>query len=217
MSTSERATAAGDLVAKAHARLLADASLQFRFTPVMVSHPPGWLPGLLKMLNAFGPVLRILFWIVVAALVLALVYFIVRGAMGYRRRYKAVRLGGPSLGPDPDSLRPQAGRARALLGEADRLAAEQRFEEAAHVLLFRTIEDLEGRRPRAVRPALTSRDIAALTEIPTPARVAFAIIADLVERSFFGGRSLSASEFATCRGAYTTFASSNSWTVGARP
>jgi len=216
MATSERASAAGDVVAQAHAKLLADSSLQFHLTPFVAPRPPSWLTALLKALQTLGPVLRILFWLAVAAVVLAIVVWAVRAALRYRRRYTPTRIGGPLLGPDPASLRPAAQRAQALLEEADRLAAEQRFEEAAHVLLFRTIADLESRRPKAVRPALTSRDIAALPEIPPRAKNAFAAIVAEVERSFFGGRPLDAGGFAACRSAYTTFVSAESWAVGAR-
>ena len=75
------------------------------------------------------------------------------------------------------------------------MAAELRFDEAAHILLFRTIDDIEQRRPHALRPALTSRDIARLEEIPPPARTAFARLAEVVERSFFGGRALGQADF----------------------
>jgi len=197
-------------VAHAHARLLADTSLQFHFTPLVVPHLPSWLAPLLKALKALGPALQILFWVAVAGLLLAVAIYAARAVL--RNRHKPYRPGGPSLGAEPPSLRPGAQRVLALLEEADRLAAEHRFEEAAHVLLFRTIADLESRRPRAVRPALTSRDIAALGEIPPPARGAFAAIAELVERSFFGGRPVGAAEFATCRGAYLRFADPQSWT-----
>ncbi len=211
MTTSGRAAAASDIVARAHARLLADNSLQFHFTPFVLPRPPSWWPALVKALEAMGPALRILFWIGVAVVALMVVVWAVRASINYRRRYQPYRLGGPNLGAEPASLRPGASRAQALLEEADRLAAAQRFEEAAHVLLFRTIADLESRRPRAVRPALTSRDIAALGEIPPPARGAFAAIAELVERSFFGGQPVGAAEFATCRGAYLRFADPQSW------
>jgi len=211
MASSGRAAAASDIVARAHARLLADNSLQFHFTSFVIPRAPDWLVALVKALQAMGPALRILFWIAIACLALAIVIWAVRAAIKYRRRDQPYRLGGPNLGAEPTSLRPGAGRARALLEEADRLAAAQRFEEAAHVLLFRTIADLESRRPRAVRPALTSRDIAALGEIPPLARGAFAAIAELVERSFFGGRPVGAAEFATCRGAYLKFADPQSW------
>jgi hypothetical protein len=81
------------------------------------------------------------------------------------------------------------------------------------VLLFRTIADLQSRRPRALRPALTSRDIGRLEEIPLSARGAFDVIAQRVEHSFFGGRLLNAADFAACRNAYVTFASPASWAL----
>ena len=215
MATSERAVAAVDVVARAHARLLADASLQFHFTRHVVPPPPSWLAPLIKALQSLGPVVRILVWALVAGVVIGLVVLIVRAALRYRRRYQPYRIGGPSLGADPASLRPTGPQAQALLEEADRLAAQERFEEAAHVLLFRTIADVETRRPRAIRPALTSRDIAGLDQIPARARAALALIVERVEHGFFGGRPVGAAEFAACRGAYLTFADPQSWAAGA--
>jgi hypothetical protein len=214
MATNERGATAGDIVALAHRRLLADHSLQFRFTTPAIPHAPDWLSGVLKTLKALGPVLRIAFWIGLAALVLWLAVQLANVVVR-RRRAGVQGLIGPRLGAEPSPLRPSARRAQALLEDADRLASEQRYDEAAHVLLFRTIADLESRRPRAVRPALTSRDIAALEEIPSPARGAFAAIARRVEHSFFGGRPLDADGFAACRAAYVTFASPASWAAGA--
>jgi hypothetical protein len=212
MGTNGRAD---DLVAHAHARLLSDASVQFHFTHINVPTPPPWLPALVKSLQALGPVFKVLFWIAVAAVVIWLAIAIARAVVTYRRQRAGVRIGGLVLGPDAASLRPSAPRAQALLEEADRLAAEQRFAEAAHVLLFRTIADLESRRPRTLRPALTSRDIALLEVLPAPALGAFQVIAERVEHSFFGGRSLGAADFDACRRAYVVFASPGAWTARA--
>jgi uncharacterized protein (DUF2384 family) len=213
MGTNERGAAGGDLVARAHEKLLADHGLQFQFIPFQVPQPPSWLSDLIKALQPAGPFLRVVFWILAAAMVIWIVVMIARAV--YRRRYEPHRVLGPNLGAEPVILRPEAHKVAALLDEADRLAAEQRYAEAAHVLLFRTIADLEGRRPRTVRPALTSRDIAALEALPGAARAAFRIIAERVEHSFFGGRVLGAGDFATCREAYVAFASPTSWQGGA--
>ena len=72
-----------------------------------------------------------------------------------------------------------------MLGEADALAAEGLYSEAARLLLYRSIEDIDDKRPDLVRPALTSRDIGALSDIPGRPRSAFARIAMMVERSLF--------------------------------
>jgi hypothetical protein len=224
MATDDRTVGVGDVVARAHARLLADHSLQFHFTPLNIPPTPPWFAAFIKMLQAvgrflgaLGPVVQISFWAVVAAVVLGAVFLIARAAIRFWKRRGSRRRKPARATAQPLDLRPSAQRAAALLEEADRLAAAQRFEEAAHALLFRTIADLETRRPRALRPALTSRDIAALAEIPAPARGAFATIAERVELSFFGGRSLGAGDFSVCRTAYLAFASPQSWAVGAQP
>ncbi|MGH7024830.1 MAG: DUF4129 domain-containing protein, partial [Caulobacteraceae bacterium] len=133
---------------------------------------------------------------------------ILRELMGvrfpFRRRPRAPKV-------RPADWRPEAFKARALLADADRLAAEGRYDEAAHLLLLRGIDDIEEKRPRLVKPALTARDIAALEAVPGPARGAFSKIAAAVERSLFGGQVLDAAAFAACRAAYEAFAFGDAW------
>jgi hypothetical protein len=62
-----------------------------------------------------------------------------------------------------------------------------------------------------VRPALTSRELAAAEAIPAPARDLFARIARLVERSLFGGRPVAADDWTTARAAYADFALPGTW------
>jgi hypothetical protein len=108
---------------------------------------------------------------------------------------------------------PEAAPARAWLNEADAMARQGRFAEAVHHLLTRSIEDIARRRPRLVRPALTSRELAAATDIPPSARDLFAGIARLVEKSLFGGRPVSAEDWETARAAYADFALPGTWRV----
>jgi hypothetical protein len=139
-----------------------------------------------------------------AALGLAtIVYFVVRELLGVRLGW---RRKSPRRLVASGDWRPSAAQARTLLEDADRLAAEGRFDEAAHLLLFRSVEDIDGRWPGLVRPALTSRDIASLGGLPQAARTTFASIAQVVERSLFGGQALTQAEFADCRRAYQAFA-----------
>ena len=77
--------------------------------------------------------------------------------------------------------------------------------------MFRSIEDIDSRRPALVRPALTSRDIAALPAIPSRPRGAFARIAMTVERSLFGRRPLGPEDWRDCRSAYEEFAFAEAW------
>src|SRR5690606_26136672 len=94
----------------------------------------------------------------------------------------------------------------ALLSDADALAAQGRFAEAVHLLLLRSINDIDGRLPNAVRPALTARDIAGLDRLPTAARPTFRQIARVVEASLFGGGAVDQGAYGECRDAYEAFA-----------
>lgn len=194
-------------LAEAHRRLLADKTLQFDFTqpPPPPQGPPQWLVDLLR---ALGPVLEVVFWIGLAAIGVLIAVFLARQFLGVR--WKGLKRTKPAPTPAP-TWRPEAARARLLLAEADRLAEAGRYAEAAHHLLLHSIQDVEDHRPRSIRPALTSRDIARLDTMPTPARAAFTRIAEIVERNLFGGRAVDQDAFAECRRAYEAFAFTESW------
>lgn len=190
--------------AEAHRTLLRARDIQFDFAATPAPEPPRWLGPLLEALQAFGPVLKYVFWGGLIAGAALLLYFLLREFVPNRwfRR---------DAGPAEGDWRPEPGRARALLEDADRLATEGRFEEAIHLLLFRSIDDLVARRPGVVRPALTSRDIAGLQALPGDARAAFARLAAGVEHSFFGGRPADAGAFRAARSDYETFAFAEGW------
>ncbi|QUD90778.1 hypothetical protein KCG34_13880 [Phenylobacterium montanum] len=194
-----------DPVARAHAQLLRQTDLQFAFTgPPKLAPPPGWLLAFLRWLKHMGPELKWVFWAGLAFLACLILYLVLREVIGLRwpgRRRKA-----KPAAAAPDDWRPSAARARTLLEDADRLAAEGRFAEAVHLILFRSIEDIDRRWPRLVQPALTSRDIAQHPTLPEAARTTFAGIARVVERSFFGGQAIGAPEFEACRRDYQAFA-----------
>ena len=201
----------------AHERLLADHSLQFDLPFVGLptsSPPPDWVIAIARFIGAIlkiiGPFLSIIFWGGLALAVGLLLYILVRSLMGADlslRRNKTK----PTAQAHPVEWRPDATRAKVLLEDADRLAAQGRFAEAAHLLLYRSIDDIHGFRPALVHPALTSRDIAELESLPGSARDAFGAIARVVERSFFGGREVDAAGFAECRKAYENFAFPQVW------
>ena len=202
------ASGAADQFARVHARLLQDHDLQFAFTGGPAPpKPPDWLKPLAELIAAFAPLLQWVFWGGLAIAVGAILIFIGRELI--RIRWPARRKPADLSGPEP--WRPAPERARALLEDADRLAAEGRYGDAARLLLHRSIEDLESHRPRAVRPALTARDIAGLDALPAPARGPFAVIAAAVERAFFADRELDAAGFAECRSAYEAYAFPEAW------
>ena len=94
----------------------------------------------------------------------------------------------------------------ALLADADRLAAEGRYGEAAHLLLQRSVHHIAEAQPDWLLPASTAREIAVLPRLPQRAREAFAVIAARVERSLYALRELEATDWQTARAAYADFA-----------
>jgi hypothetical protein len=204
---------APDRLQQAHARFLHDPSFQFAFADFQrpPTHPPAWLLALLNFLKALGggiAALRYLFWLVLGVGAVIILVFLAREFILFRKPNRTPKTG-HKLGPE--SWRPTAAKAKALLDDADRLAREGRFAEAAHVLLFRSIEDIQAHIPRLIVPSLTSRDIARLEALPAPAKSAFGLIAGHVEKSLFGGRPLDAGGFAECRSAYEAFAFPDTW------
>ena len=215
MAAGERRVASGDVaasaaqpgeqaLARAHETLLKTRGIQFDFAAYKPPPPPGWIDDVIAFLAAIAPVMKYVFWGGLIAGGLAIVWFILREVLPERRHARRPAATLSDWRPAPET-------ARALLEDADRLAAEGRFEEAIHILLFRSIEDLSGKRPGVVKPALTSRDIAALGAIPDAARAAFARLARAVELSLFGGRSAGADAFQDARRDYEAFAFAEGW------
>jgi hypothetical protein len=197
-----------DLFEKAHRQVAGDSAIQFELQPYVIQPPPAWVKTLAQFLEAIFPLLKLLFWVAVAAAVLLLV-------LAIARRVQDGRWSWPSRRSKPAesaaSWRPEEAPARALLSEADSLAAQGRFAEAAHLLLYRSIEDIDNRRPNLVRPALTSRDIAGAPVLPPGPKTSFSSIVMMVERSLFGGRTLGEGEWRECRAAYEEFAFASAW------
>jgi len=206
-SAGANAATAGD-VARDWDAVRRSAEIQFTPLPPMKQpEPPAWLEGFQRFLEAvFGPLAKGLIrsWpvieklLVLAAVLLAL--------------YLLWRLLGPWLlrlrdrNADSEAWTPSREDALALLDDADRLAEEGRYGEAAHLLLQRSVGQIRAARPDALIPASTAREIASLPQLPQSARSAFAVIAERVERSLFALRDLDASDWTTARAAYADFA-----------
>lgn len=215
----------------AHRALRADPDVQFQLQRAEVDKPPEWLLAFFRWLgkglrpvgrffrwiDGFlpqAPWAKILLWSVIviaaAALLTALWRRLREGAWRLPFRRRRALEAGPA-GEEEEAWLPGAAPARAWLEEADALAAEGRYAEAAHHLLLRSVDDIAKRRPRLVRPALTSRELAAAGSLPAGARELFARIAALVERSLFGGRPVDADDWTSARGAYADFVLPRAW------
>lgn len=205
-----------DIVDKAHAALLGDADLQLvrpEEAPVELTAPdppPSWLRAIGDFLASLGPVFQVIFWLAVAAVIAGLLYFLFGEAI-------RIRFGGrknPKIKAEDDVLvdiRPDAASARSLLDEADALAREGRFAEAVHLLLFRSIEDIQARLEGGVPTSLTAREIAGLGHLPDRAKRALAPIIKVVEHSYFGGQQVDAAGWQHARGSYEEFAFGEGW------
>lgn len=192
----------------AQRRLVDDGVVQLALPSDAPSPVPDWLTALLHWLNNSGPFWhygRYVLWAGLAVIGLLLGRLLWSWAR--TRNWSRATVDANVTQP----WRPAEAQARALLAEADRLAAEARFAEAAHLLLLRSVEQIAARRPEAVRPALTSRDIAKQPGLPDDIRRAFEIIAALVERSLFGGSSVDADGWTQCRRVYADAAFARAW------
>jgi hypothetical protein len=209
VDTAEPGAGADADFAAAHDALLAEPSLQFKFDAITPPEPPGevpaWLRAIGEFFSAIAPFMSMVFWAGVAILVGFVLFIIGREML---RRLPAVAKAGAEAEPEapPPQFRPQQARARALLEEADRLAREGRYGEAARVLLHRSIEDLEAAFPGAIGVDMTSREISRIEPLSETGRDVFTLIAQAVERSLFGGADLNEAQYAHCRGAYQSFA-----------
>ena len=202
-------------VEKAHAAYLRDGDLQLTRPEqadiqIEPREPPGWIRAIAEFLQALGPLFRLVFWLIGAAVVLGLLYFLfgeaIRMRLGFKRKEKT-----KATDDVLTDIRPDAARARSLLEEADALAREGRFAEAVHLLLFRSIEDVQERLEGGVPTSLTAREIAGLGSLPDRARRALKPIIQIVENSFFGGRDVDADGWQSARRSYEDFAFGEGW------
>jgi hypothetical protein len=206
----EGATAAQD-AASAWQKVHADPTIQYAPIDLNTKPPevPGWLQALGKLLRsifepigqALGVSWPVLQWVLLGLLALFVLYagwrFSETLRLGWKRKDPAA--------PEPE-WRPDPAEALSLLEDADRLAAEGKFDEATYLLLRRSVQQIQAARPDWVRRASTAREIAGIAALPDKARTAFATIAARVERSLFALRQLDAGDWQAARTAYAEFA-----------
>lgn len=190
---------------------------EFAIAPPEVREP-GWFDEAWQgfaefMADVFGPVGEflvrnwgVLQWVLLGLLGLFVAYWIVRSIGPLARMRAEAKANSQAAGSDPE-WQPTAEESLALLEDADRLAAEGRFDEATHLLLKRSVNQISTARPEWVDPSSTARELAALPALSDPARKAFRAISERVERSLFALRALEQSDWEAARAAYADFAS----------
>ncbi len=198
--------------AAAWQRVHANPDIQFMPIEIVVkpAKDPDWLTALLKFFRTiFEPIGRalglswpVLQWVLIALAVVLALYAVWRLSeplrLGWQRKQTAASA--------EAEWTPDQAEALALLEDADALAREGRYDEAAHLLLRRSVQQIAAARPDWIGSASTAREIGALPALPERARSTFTQIAGLVERSLFALRSLSAEDWQAARGAYAEFA-----------
>ncbi|MGB3166593.1 MAG: hypothetical protein WBA68_07455 [Alteraurantiacibacter sp.] len=196
-------------IASAWENVRADDAIQFAETPMPTQPPPpDWFVTFMEWLaRIFEPVAMFLianwFWIkwMLLAIGIALVILFLVKMIAPDMLRRVTRKTG-----EEEDWSPDQGEALALLEEADRMAAEGRYDEATHLLLKRSVGQIAAARPDIVEPSSTARELSAEPRIPDGARSAFGVIAQRVERSLFALTKLSPEDWQAARSAYADFA-----------
>jgi hypothetical protein len=212
--SSEGSGASPAFDAAAWERLRTSDDLQFApvHIPEITPPEPGWFETMLARLfgflgDLFAPIGAALGgswwwlqWVLLAGVALFVLVLLLRafGPGAERRRRHAAEV--------EIEWQPDRAASLALLEDADRLAAEGRFDEATRLLLRRSVGQIAVARPELVEPSSTARELAALAALPDAARAAFAAIAERVERSLFALRALDRADWEAARAAYADFA-----------
>ena len=194
-----------DLLRDSFRDLKRDESVQFDLADVIPRKPPSafskWWGNFFEALfRILFPILELCFWIGLGALIMSALYMIGRAI--YETRFAKPVKKEKHEDPEIPLYEPARAQARILLDEVDRLAAEGKYGEAVHTLLFRSIQDIDRNRPNVIRRSLTAREIGSLSILTQNSRQAFSTIAGVSELSHFGGTPIGKSGFDVARQAY---------------
>jgi hypothetical protein len=154
-----------------------------------------------KVFAPLAPVMPYVFYLLAIALILLLLSPVVRMFISTRfeRLFARDHLKGET------AWRPTKAAVVALLHDIDALAAKGEYDEAVHLLLMRSVADINAWRPDVVRAHYSARDISSHPVLPEAARPAFSEIVRWVEQSYFAGIAVGKDGFDACRAAYVAF------------
>ncbi|MDT7934499.1 MAG: hypothetical protein RQ833_07830 [Sphingomonadaceae bacterium] len=187
-------------VDRAFAELLRAGDIQRALPPALIDKPksPTWLDRLIEWLGHKPMAVQLLFWAGVAVLVAVILTAAYRYVSARRLSFGVAARGRPTA----DWWRPEGRAAAVALADADRLAAEGRYGEAAHLLLLKSVADIDRGRPGEVRRSLTAREIARLPVLPPDVAGAFGQIATVAEAGLFAGLEVARDGWERARAAY---------------
>ncbi len=195
--------------------LRGDENIQF--SPVEIPEQPPREPSFIEealadLFSALGdafswfpsiwPVLK---WVLLAVAILLVLFILYRliepylEPRGDRTVYEEAEM----------EWQPDAEQSAALLEDADRLAAQGKYDEATHLLLQRSVSHMSDAKPDWVEPSSTARELTAIEALPSKARETFRIIAERVEQSLFALRPLGKDDWEAARAAYADFAATS--------
>ena len=167
------------------------------------------IQAIANFFRAIGGLLGYLLLLLVVIAICAGLYMVFGEQLTLRRRQKETAVK-DAISVD-NMLRPEPQKARALLEDADALAAQGRFAEAVHLLLFRSIDEIQEKKSGAIGRSLTAREIGSLGLLPEQIRGALIPIIRIVERSFFGGQDVNETGWQEARASYEKFAFGEAW------
>ncbi|ESQ75682.1 hypothetical protein [Asticcacaulis sp. AC402] len=157
--------------------------------------------GAAELLAPLAPIMPYLLYALGIAIILLLLSPVVR--MFIASRFERLFARDHLKADQP--WRPTKAAVVALLHDIDALAAQGLYDEAVHLLLVRSVADINNFRPDLVRLHYSSRDICSHPLLPAGARAAFEKIVAWVERSYFAGVPAGKAGFEACRQAYVEF------------
>lgn len=146
--------------------------------------------------EAGGALASTLLWVLLGAVVLAIVVVIGREVLTRPADGRGSRDKKDDDAPPLEALKVAAG----TLDDAERLAAAGRFGEAIHTLLLQTFDSIG--RHAALPDSLTSREILRRVRAEDSAIAALRQLVVSVEVCIFGGDQPGAAEYATCRASF---------------
>ncbi len=185
---------------------------QFDLPPTEpIPDTPRWVKALAEVINALSPLFKVIFYLGIAVIIIFTAYFIITEVL--KIRFNREDNHEDILNPMVPLYAPDEVEARILLEDIDKLAAEGRYSEAIHTLLFRSIQDVDKKRPGCIRSSLTSREISQLDILTPKTRETFSLIGQIVEAGFFAGCQLNQADFDNCRAAYQNFTAPQAWGV----